>query len=421
MKVISAVKMGNTLGTTKTRYTYSEKWLDEHQARFTAEEIHHQPALWRQLHQKLQVNVKKWQLFLQPLLENPNLRIILCGAGSSAFVGRTIAPWLREYCGLNVGAYASTDIVSSPLSCFTGKYLTGEHPILLVSYARSGNSPESMASVALADQLLPDCHHLFLTCNPDGELAQYAEDKSNVCSLIMPEGSHDRSFAMTSSFSCMALATILLLGRLSLTETDKYVGQIAALCEQNEMNWHQYAKSLSTLGFSRFVVLGSRCFNGIAEEAALKMLELTAGRVMTRHDSSMGIRHGPKVMIEGGTLVVTMLSSSPYCRQYDLDLFNELKLDGKARDIIVLSGLSHTDGLVLNTDLDDIWLIFPYLMFLQLLAFETSLAHGLTPDNPCPTGEVNRVVKGVRIYPSHDIQKSRRSKYVYPKYIDDTD
>ncbi|MBI6548261.1 SIS domain-containing protein [Xenorhabdus lircayensis] len=389
----------------KTVYSYSEKWLDEHQARFTAEEIHHQPALWRCLHQELLGSAGKWQPFLQPLLANPNLRIILCGAGSSAFVGRVIALWLHEQCGLNVKAYASTDIVLAPQLYLTEKHhltekhLTEEHPTLLVSYARSGNSPESVASVALADQLLPNCHHLFLTCNPDGALARYAESKSNVCSLIMPEGSHDQSFVMTSSFSCMALATILLLSGISLAETDKYVEQMATLCEQNEMNWHQYAQSLSMSGFGRFVVLGSHCFSGIAEEAALKMLELTAGRVMTRHDSSMGVRHGPKVMIEDNTLVVIMLSSKPYCRQYDLDLLNELKLDGLARDIIALSGLPQADCLVLNTDLEDIWLTFPYLMFLQLLAFEMSLAHGLTPDNPCPTGEVNRVVKGVQIYP----------------------
>lgn len=46
---------------------------------------------------------------------------------------------------------------------------------------------------------------------------------------------------------------------------------------------------------------------------------------------------------------------------------------------------------------DDIWLLFPYLLFTQMLAFEFADA-GADPDNPCPTGEVNRVVKGVTIY-----------------------
>ena len=39
-----------------------------------------------------------------------------------------------------------------------------------------------------------------------------------------------------------------------------------------------------------------------------------------------------------------------------------------------------------------------YLAFGQILALKKSLSLGITPDNPCPTGEVNRVVKGVTIY-----------------------
>ncbi|HGJ5897806.1 MAG TPA: tagatose-6-phosphate ketose isomerase, partial [Arsenophonus apicola] len=141
------------------------------------------------------------------------------------------------------------------------------------------------------------------------------------------------------------------------------------------------------------------CFTGISEEAALKMLELTAGQVATRYDSTMGVRHGPKFFINEETLVIILLSQEAYCRRYDLDLLNELKQDGRAKKILALSSLPDNNAIALNTTLADIWLIFPYLLFLQLIAVETSLSLGLSPDNPCPTGEVNRVVKGVHIYP----------------------
>lgn len=104
-------------------------------------------------------------------------------------------------------AYGTTDIVTNPL-----QYLDPERPTLLVSFARSGNSPESVATVELADQLLPESYHLMLVCNPDSKLAQYAHRRDNVCSLVMPQGSNDQSFAMTSSFSCMMLSAALLLG-----------------------------------------------------------------------------------------------------------------------------------------------------------------------------------------------------------------
>ena len=118
---------------------------------------------------------------------------------------------LRERTGRDVAAYGTTDIVANPR-----QYLAPERPTLLVSFARSGNSPESVATVELADQLLPESYHLMLVCNPDSKLAQYAHRRDNVCSLVMPQGSNDQSFAMTSSFSCMMLSAALLLGPLSL-------------------------------------------------------------------------------------------------------------------------------------------------------------------------------------------------------------
>ena len=279
------------------------------------------------------------------------------------------------------------------------QYLDPERPTLLVSYGRSGNSPESVAAVRLADQILPHCHHLMLTCNPDGALARYAEGRRNVCSLIMPQGSHDQSFAMTSSFSCMTLATVLLLGPLTLAQSAPSLQQMTELCSREQQHWQQQVKALANSGFKRAMVLGGRCFTGIAEEAALKMLELTAGRIATRYDSSMGVRHGPKFMVDGDTLVLLMMSSEAYCHRYDADLLRELRHDDLAKQIVALSGTPGDFHTVLDSDLDDIWLLFPYLMYLQMLAFETSLALGMTPDNPCPTGEVNRVVKGVEIYP----------------------
>ncbi|WP_118986474.1 AgaS family sugar isomerase [Photorhabdus sp. CRCIA-P01] len=375
-------------------FSYTKVWLREHHALHTAREIHQQPELWRQLYQNLQCEEALWRPFLQPLLSDPELQIVLCGAGSSAFIGRTLAPWLREQCGLNVVAYSTTDIVPSPL-----QYLDPTRSTLLISYGRSGNSPESVAAVKLADQILPRCYHLMLTCNPDGALARYAEGRAHVCSLNMPQDSHDQSFAMTSSFSCMTLATGLLLGPLTLEQSGASLMAMAELCEREWRQWQVQTKRLARSGFKRMMCLGSSCFTGIAEEGALKMLELTAGYIATRYDSSMGVRHGPKFMIERDTLVVMMLSADKYRRRYDLDLWHELNHDGLARQVVALSGTPGEGFTAINSEQDDLWLLFPYLMFLQMLAFETSLALGITPDNPCPTGEVNRVVKGVEIYP----------------------
>ncbi|HEJ8021569.1 TPA: SIS domain-containing protein [Serratia liquefaciens] len=377
-------------------FAYDAGWLEQRHALHTAREIWQQPDLWDALHRQLQEQQALWQPFLAPLLANPRLQIVLCGAGSSAFAGRALAPWLREKTGRDVVAYGTTDIVANP-----HQYLDLTRPTLLVSFARSGNSPESVATVELADQLLPESYHLMLVCNPDSQLAHYAHQRENVCSLVMPQGSNDQSFAMTSSFSCMMLSAALLLGPHSLSEAQRPLATMVARCRELRETLQPQVKALAASGFRRYITLGGSCFTGLAEEASLKMLELTAGQIVTRYDSPLGLRHGPKFMVDDQTLVLLMFSNGDYARQYDRDLWNELHRDGLAMQMVGLTGSAQpVSDMMLNLHHaeDDVWLLFPYLLFTQMLAFESSLALGMTPDNPCPTGEVNRVVKGVTIY-----------------------
>ncbi|MBB1582403.1 SIS domain-containing protein [Serratia sp. OS31] len=377
-------------------FAYDAGWLEQRHALHTAREIWQQPDLWQALHRQLQEQQALWQPFLAPLLANPRLQIVLCGAGSSAFAGRALAPWLREKTSRDVVAYGTTDIVANP-----HQYLDLTRPTLLVSFARSGNSPESVATVELADQLLPESYHLMLVCNPDSQLAHYAHQRENVCSLVMPQGSNDQSFAMTSSFSCMMLSAALLLGPHSLAEAQRPLATMVARCRELRETLQPQVKALAVSGFRRYITLGGSCFTGLAEEASLKMLELTAGQIVTRYDSPLGLRHGPKFMVDDQTLVLLMFSSGDYARQYDRDLWNELHRDGLAMQMVGLTGSAQpVSDMMLNLHHaeDDVWLLFPYLLFTQMLAFESSLALGMSPDNPCPTGEVNRVVKGVTIY-----------------------
>lgn len=394
---------------------YSFEWLSAHNAQYTAQEISQQPQIWRNVWHMLEQCKQKWQPFLQPLLDDPETEIILTGAGSSAFAGATLAPWLREHTHRNVRAYGSTEIVANPLQYYSTNNCSANNgstnkKTLLISYARSGNSPESVAAVQLADQLIPNCYHLFLTCNPNSSLSNYAANSPHICELVMPEGTHDLSFAMTSSITSMMLATILLLGDKQLQETQSIVEFVASLSQQKMNEWQGITKQLAKQSFQRIVYVGSSCFTGLSKEAALKVLELTAGKISTRFDSMLGLRHGPKFMIDKQTLVICLFSNDPYCRQYDNDLFNELVHDQIASQVIALSGLitQNSNILTLDTDLNDIWLIFPYLVFAQMLAFEHSLALNLTPDDPCPTGEVNRVVKGVNIYPFTQVNQQNK-------------
>jgi tagatose-6-phosphate ketose/aldose isomerase len=148
------------------------------------------------------------------------------------------------------------------------------------------------------------------------------------------------------------------------------------------------------------VYLGSGALAGLAQESALKMLELTAGQVVAFHDSPLGFRHGPKALVDPNTLVVVYGSANAYTAHYDVDILRELRENGTVR--VVSVGGHDADELAFPldavADLDDGFRAVAAIAFAQQLALATSVRLGCTPDNPFPGGTVNRVVQGVTIH-----------------------
>lgn len=365
----------------------------------TIREIYQQPRVWRVVREALRARSAEAQAFLAPLLSRRDLRIILTGAGSSAYIGQCLEPQLLGRLDRRVEAIATTDLVAGP-----GQYLQRDVPTLLVSFARSGSSPESLAAVDLAEQYVTDCHHLVITCNEAGELYRRLSARNNSLAVLLPEATHDRGFAMTSSFSSMLYAALLLLApdAMPAAATERISNAGSKVLEQ--FDWS--LRSLTEHRYVRTVYLGSGVFCGLAREAALKLLELTDGAIVALSNSSLGFRHGPKTFVTKETLIVAFVSSDPLARRYDLDLVRELQSDGIAARVLALSApcddLGGIESLLIGgmESASDVELCFPYLMWAQLYAFHMSLKLGLTPDNPNASGAVHRIVRGVTIYPS---------------------
>jgi tagatose-6-phosphate ketose/aldose isomerase len=355
-------------------------------------EIEQQPGAWREVAESLDEHAAA---FLRDVTERPDLRVILTGAGSSAFAGVIAAPALRRHLGRRVEAIATTSIVASPLD-----HLERHTPTLLVSFARSGNSPESLATTELADELVDDVWHLILTCDRDGELGRAHGERANSLVVFMPERTNDVGFAMTSSLTSMLLACLLLLGPAEPGEAEAL-----ARAAQGVIELQSDIRAVARAKKQRFVYLGSGPLVGLACESALKLLELTAGEVVTYFDSPLGFRHGPKSMLDADTLAVVYVSSDPYTRRYDLDIISEIRAQLGPDSVTVLSTqpipeeLGRAVVLPGLDGLDDSSIALAYLVFAQYLALFTSLEYGKTPDNPFPSGEVSRVVRGVTIYP----------------------
>jgi len=378
---------------------YPSAELQARGAGHTAREIAQQPALWREVERAVNARRADAGAFLRPLLARPGLRIVLTGAGTSAFAGEVLAADLGRHLGRRVEAIATTDLVSNP-----GEYLSGDQPTLLVSFARSGDSPESVAATRLADEYLSECYHLVVTCNVEGRLYRDHQGAERSFVLAMPEQANDHGFAMTSSFTCMLLAVLATLG--APTEDATVVERLARAGERLIAERAESLRALADRGYERIVYLGSGPLKGLARESALKMLELSAGRVATWFDSPLGFRHGPKSFLDERTLVVVYVSNDPYTRQYDLDIVTELRAARPTEDVLAIGAVPDErlsgEGSWLLTgveDVDDVHLALPLVVVAQLLALHVSLALGRTPDNPFPDSAVNRVVQGVTIHP----------------------
>ena len=385
-------------------FNYTEEQMKENFSTYTIHEIYQQPATWRKTCAQLASCKDELQKFVDQVVKAPDFDIVLTGAGTSEFVGNSLYHALNKKYDFKVKSYASTDIVPNPEDT-----LSRTKPTLLVNFGRSGNSPESVGSVEAAEVVCENIYHLFVTCNCEGALSKLADKHDNCFALNLTPETHDKSFAMTSSYSNMYLATYLALNLDRLDEITAAVEKICAAGENFLNNqYKEVAKIVADFDFDRIVYLGNIALKGVAQESALKMLELTAGKVATMYDSQLGFRHGPKSIINDNTLTVVYLSDDDYRRKYELDLVKEMAGQRKGNKIAVVynkacEGIEeladYAVQINVGAEMENIMLGLDFIMFAQTLAVMKSLSMGITPDNPCPTGEVNRVVKGVILYP----------------------
>ena len=363
----------------------------------TAAEIAQQPLLWEALAHDLSEHAPRLQAFLGERLDDPRQRVLFTGAGSSGFIAEMVADTLNAQWPAEIRAVHTTSLLTHP-----ALYLQRDRPTLLVSFGRSGSSPESVAAVERVRADVDDARFLDITCNADGELARRGAGRADTFTLLMPPASCDRAFAMTSSLSCMLLAALASFDRAPWNARIQRLAQVAALARQGIADWDAAVATLAQQPFSRVIYLGSGPHEALAREAALKVLELTAGRVLALANTPLGFRHGPKSTLNGETLVVVFRSVQPLARRYEQDLLEELRADGVAGKVLSIGPqLDAGDDYTLPVPaLPDSWLAPLWLPFAQLYALQRSAALGLTPDNPFPDGTVNRVVKGVTIH--HD-------------------
>ena len=380
----------------------NETFWEEKSAWDTAHEISGQPRLWRVLADELTERKDEIVSFMKQFKDRKDLRIAYTGAGSSAFIGESIQKILASELRLDSVTIHSPDVISDP----EGELF--DVPTLLVSYARSGESPESVGAIRKAQEYVHDLYNLVIVCKKDSSLDTYGRSLDKTLVLVMPEGSSDKGFAMTSSVSCMMLATYVVFGYEDFDERVAFLRDLADQAERQMDEFDRQVMKVAAFDYKRCVFLGLGGLKGLAHEGSIKTMELTNGEVATNYEGSTGFRHGPKTIIDSESLTVHLISDRPYTRIYDMDLLKEINNERKGnRTLAVVNRLykeetSGTDYVITyESEAGKYTEMANYifcLLVLQLLSLEKSIALGYTTDSPCAGGEVNRVVKGVIIY-----------------------
>lgn len=371
----------------------------------TPREIAQQPATWRATCEALSSQRERIGEFLRSAgvgSAGPAPTVLLVGAGTSHYIGSAIAAALQRAWRCRVLAVASTDLITNP-----DDWVLPDQPQLWISFSRSGESAEGVAVLELARERYPAVRHLVVTCNKQGRMLHASGSEASLCSVVLDDAVHDRGLAMTSSFSNMVIAGHWLAQLGELRAFEHVVQQLASMGASFLPRASELASRLAAANHTKVCFLGSGPLKAVAEESALKVLELTAGRVHTMAESFLGVRHGPLSGLDQHTLLVGLVCGNERVMRYEADLLREVRdknlaaatvaivpRDRPGQDVLA----DHTLSVEAPSRFLDDHRVPVDVMFAQLLALFLSIRLGLKPDQPSPNGAISRVVRQITIH-----------------------
>jgi len=384
----------------------SEKEKEARGILYTPNEILRQPSTWRRTHKICTERRPELSHFLRTVgigaEQGSRPVVFLVGAGTSDYVGRALTPLLHRLWRCEVWAVPSTDLLTN-----FEDLVFADRPYVWISFSRSGDSSEGLAVLEAAIKKYTQVRHVVVTCNQQGRMAAVCKKKPDSTFLLaLDDTANDLGLAMTSSYTNMVVAGQCLAHVFS---PDDYVDPFSMLLRAGERfleRAQEVANAIAQEDFSKVCFVGSGVLRAVGLESALKLLELTAGKITTVSESTLGLRHGPMSALDQNTVFVSFLSQDLHRRKYELDLIEEVRGKRLVKLLVVVTpeSTNQLDRLAdhvlsLNTpDLADDYRAPVDVILAQLLGLFCSLRLGLQPDCPSPNGAISRVVSHVNIY-----------------------
>jgi glucosamine--fructose-6-phosphate aminotransferase (isomerizing) len=336
----------------------------------TLQEILSQPATWLETARQFESNgalVRAFQGF------SPDGPWLFVACGSSYYVARTIAAQWAALLKVNCTAVPASELLFAPHEVLRR---TGARQVVLVS--RSGKTTEVLRA---AEWLKANAavRTVGVTCSENSALAETCTH------LLTLPWADEKSMVMTRSFTSI----LLLFERLGakLAGDASLAAALERLPEKASAWLRANADKIRALGtqrrFADFVFLGQGAHYWLAQEAALKMTEMSSSYAQAYH--TLEFRHGPKSIASKDTLITFFLSDS--AAEEESLLVPELKKLGAAIFVVAnraSAALRRDCDLLIELGLDEPEYTRLALTAIpaQLLGLAVGLRKGLNPDVP---------------------------------------
>ncbi len=336
----------------------------------TYQEITRQQQEWQRALYFLSRNREKYRIIGEDF---KNHTWVFSGCGTSYYLAQTASLIFEMLTGIKTKAVPASEILIFPDTVFigSGKYL-------MVPISRSGTTTEILkaAEKTRTELAIPT---LAVSCNPASPLVR----ESNLA--IEFPFQREKSVVMTGSFTTMLLS-LVYLGAIIHPRT-VLTARLKTLAEDSQTIMKQYEPLIKEIAsrpeFENFVFLGQGPFQGLANEAALKIQEMALINSQSYH--SLEYRHGPMSTVTDSTLITFITSHAGV--QHEAKLIQDLKKLGAVELVLAARDLDmkmpKVDYLIeVPGGYGDVLIPFFYMPLLQLLGFYRAVHRRINPDKP---------------------------------------
>jgi tagatose-6-phosphate ketose/aldose isomerase len=367
---------------------------------YTPSEIAQQPVTWQATYRLFESCRAELQRFLKQA-HVEGWTICLIGAGTSDYIGHSVANLLRRHWNCEVFVIASTDMLTN-----RDDLVLADRDDLWIHFSRSGDSPEGAAVLEQALASCPRVRHLVVSCNEDGQMVKLAQGSEHSLVVLLDDAVNDRGLAMTSSYTNMVIFGQALAHLWEKNDFEKTLESMTKAAEyildEGAALAYDLSQDMKPEGYRKACFVGAGGLGATAQESALKLLELTSGSIQTMYETTLGLRHGPMSSLNIDTLFTAFLSNRDNRRRYDVDLLNEVRAKRVVRTIVAVGGTDAAYDYSLHAPIfatiADAYRPAVDVIFSQMLGLFSSIELGMKPDSPSPNGLISRVVEKFAIY-----------------------